>query len=366
MAPTRRQLLSAAAGIAGFGTLAGCIGDGGSDPSGTTAQASFFVFEDIATNVAGDIAETELLVPVGQHGHGWEPGPRVREDIHDARVLFHGMDGFQPWVDNIRRDLGDDGADVVTIDVSDGVSLLETGVAHDHTEDSEQQEHDGEHTEDNHTEETHDDEHTEQIKTEEHHDDDHDDEDDRHANGHAAEESADPHFWMDPLRVKQAISNVRQGLADADAEDTETYVENADGYAAELDDLHERIQTIRAESSKDVLLIAGHDSFQYFGDRYNVEIQALTDVSPDDRPTTRDIERAQEIIRDNDLQYICADPLESQEAAEQLVAETDAKAVLPLTAMPGLKENWEENDWGYVEVMENINLPTIEDALNAE
>ncbi|MEF8787060.1 MAG: metal ABC transporter substrate-binding protein [Haloarculaceae archaeon] len=352
MAPTRRQLLSTAAGIAGFGALAGCLGDSDSGASDVTAQATFFVFGDVAENVSGETVETDVLVPVGQHGHGWEPGPRVREDIYDARVLFHGMDGFQPWVDDIRSDLGADGADIVTVDVSSGVGLLTAGGDHDHTESGE---HDDQ-EDGSGTEAPHDDAHTEEYHDENEQDD----------HGHRDEESADPHFWMDPLRVKQATANVRQGLADIDEENTETYVENADDYAAKLDDLHERIQSVRESASNDVLLIAGHDSFQYFGDRYDVEIRALTDVSPDDNPTTRDIERAQDIIRDHDLQYICADPLESQEAAEQLVAETDAEAVLPLTAMPGLKEEWEENDWGYVDVMEKVNLPTLERALNAQ
>lgn len=92
---------------------------------------------------------------------------------------------------------------------------------------------------------------------------------------------------------------------------------------------------------------------------------ALTDVSPDDRPTPRDIERAQTVVETHGLRYVCADPLESQQAAEQLVAETDAEAVLPLTAIPGLTEEWAANDWGYVDVMEQVNLPTLARALDA-
>jgi len=115
-----------------------------------------------------------------------------------------------------------------------------------------------------------------------------------------------------------------------------------------------------ANAATDTLLVAGHDSFSYLGDRYGVHVEALTNVSPDDRPTTQDIEHAQDIIAEHDLQYVCADPLESQRAAEQLVAETDAEAVLPLTAIPGLTDEWAENDWGYVEIMENVNIPTLE------
>ncbi|MDR9382673.1 MAG: zinc ABC transporter substrate-binding protein, partial [Natronomonas sp.] len=128
---TRRRLLAAGAVTAFSGGLAGCLdrsgGQTGGDTTGTTAQASFFVFGDVTSQVSGDAANADLLVPVGQHGHGWEPGPRVREEIHGADLFVHGMDGFQPWVDDIKRDLDADGSDVVPIDASAGISLIEAG-----------------------------------------------------------------------------------------------------------------------------------------------------------------------------------------------------------------------------------------------
>lgn len=329
MVKTRRELIGTVAGVVGTGALAGCLGDGtgntGNGPGGPTAQSTFFVFGDIASRVAGDTASAELLVPVGQHGHGWEPGPRVREEIRGADLLFHGMEGFQPWVDDIVDDLDADGADVSAVDVSAGLDLLEGG-GHD------------EHEEENH------DEH----------------EKENHDHG-----PVDPHFWMDPVRVKAAVGNVRQGLVDVDSDNAGTYAENAESYRDRLDDLDERIESIVADGSKDVVLVAGHDAFQYLGDRYGVETHSLTNVSPDDRPTAQDIEHAQEIIRTHDLAYICADPLESQQAADQLVAETDAESVLPLTSIPGLEDEWDQKEWGYVDVMGTVNLPTLERALEA-
>ncbi len=174
----------------------------------------------------------------------------------------------------------------------------------------------------------------------------------------------DPHFWMDPLRVKPAVDTVEEGFAGVDPDNADAYAENAEAFRSDLDDLHARIETTVSDASKDTILVAGHDSFQYFGDRYGVNIESLTNVSPDDRPTPRDIKRAQSVIQTHDLEYICADPLESQQAADQLVAETGATEVLPLTAMPGLTDEWENNEWGYLEVMENVNLPTLERTLD--
>ncbi len=114
-----------------------------------------------------------------------------------------------------------------------------------------------------------------------------------------------------------------------------------------------------------MLLVAGHDAFQYLHDRYGFEIEALSGLAPDDLPSTQDVARAQQVIEEHGLRYVCADPLESQRAAEQLVAETDAEAVLPLTAMPGRTADWTDRGWGYLEVMEQVNLPTLERALDA-
>ncbi|MCU4802710.1 metal ABC transporter substrate-binding protein [Halobacteria archaeon HArc-gm2] len=356
MSFTRRRLLSTAAGVAGAGLLAGCIdgaaeGDDESASGGPVAQSTFFVFGDITSQVAGDAADAELLVPLGQHGHGWEPGPNVREDIHGADLLVHGMTGFQPWADGITADLEADGSAVATVDVSTGVDLLEPGDGHD--------DHDGE----EHAGDGHDNDHTEHDTGDGHDEHSGDEHDDYPDDDHDEHGDADPHFWMDPLRIQDAVDTVRAGLADVDPDGADAYAANAADFTTRLAALHERIESTVAESSTGTLLVAGHNSFRYLGDRYGVDVAALTNVSPDDRPTTRDIERAQAIIDEHDLRYVCADPLESQEAAEQLVAETEAEAVLPLTAMPGLTDEWEREGWGYVEVMEQVNLPTLERAL---
>jgi len=161
------------------------------------------------------------------------------------------------------------------------------------------------------------------------------------------------------------VGAVRQGFVDVDPDRADAYGGNAEAFRNDLEELHGQIEGIVDGAAKDIILVAGHDSFRYFGDRYGVEVEALTDVSPDDRPSLQDIERARAVVDAHDLQYVCADPLESQQAAEQLVEETSVRGVLPLTAMPGLTEEWESEGWGYIEVMENVNLPTLERALDA-
>jgi len=94
-------------------------------------------------------------------------------------------------------------------------------------------------------------------------------------------------------------------------------------------------------------------------------IRIAVTVSPDDRPTPEDIAQAQSLIEEHDLQYVLADPLENQTAANQLVEQTDATEKLPLTAVAGQTQDWADKGWGYIDVMENINLATLQQALDA-
>ena len=520
---TRRRLIATGLSAASISAISGCLGGGGSN-SDATAQASFFVFGDFASEVAGDVTTAETLVPVGQHGHGWEPGPQIQGTIRESDLFIYGMEGFQPWADDIVTTLRDDDADVSLLAAGSGIDRLEGGhdhgteheeghdEEHDHEDEHETGTHEGEHdheeslsehsishacghmegslgpeaeplvaassqgdastfsqthqpyaveltegtsyvtfepesgdtgtyafftdtpdamrpietsvvhdaqgvedcdaieeyvvvesetgavtieltggagtvvtllaegvsddhaagTEDGHGHEGEHESEGEHGHEEEHetgaHEGEHDHEtgthegEDGHGHDHSGE---DPHFWLDPARAKQAVSTIRSGFVDVDGDNASAYADNAESYRSRLDELDSSFQSTLDNASKDIVFVAGHNAFQYLGQRYGFEVETLTGLSPDDQPTPQDIERAQEIIAEHDLEYVCADPLESQQAANQLVAETDATEVLPLTPIPGQTQEWADKDWGYVEIMENVNLETLRTALDA-
>ncbi|CDK37876.1 metal ABC transporter substrate-binding protein [Halorubrum sp. AJ67] len=489
---TRRRLVAAGIGFTTISALAGCTSndaDGGdSTGDGPGAQSSFFVFGDFATHVAGDAATAETLVPVGQHGHGWEPGPDIQGTILESDLFVYGTDGFQPWVGDLITSLRDDGADVEMVPVGEGVDLIEGG--HDHGGEDEHGHEEEEEHEDDHDEslgehaishacghmesgeteplaaasaqgdtstfsqthqpyaveltegasyvrfepesggtekyafftDTHEtvrpvetsivheahsvescdaieeyyvvetdasavtielsgdagtvvtllaegvsDDHNHGEEDEHGHEEEHEDEDEHDHEGEDEHDhgAMDPHFWLDPQRAAQAVGTLEATFAEMDGQNAGVYADNAAAYRDQLEDLDDEIQSIVDDAPKNTLFVAGHDAFQYLEDRYGLRVESLTSLSPDDQPTPRDIERAQDIIDEHGLAHVCADPLEDQTAAEQLVEETDATGMLPLTAIPGQTSEWADNDWGYIEIMENINLDTLETALNA-
>ncbi|MFP4632817.1 MAG: metal ABC transporter substrate-binding protein, partial [Halobacteriales archaeon] len=310
--------------------------------------------------------------PLGQHGHGWEPSPDVQRSVDSADVLVYVTRGFQPWVDDILENVDSDNPDLHVVEAAEAIDLLGTDDHGDTTEnedysnstEGEDQSHDGE-DDDQQQEgnESHQDDHDE--------DDDHDDvndvgdgDEENDGDGHENHgEDGDPHFWLDPVRARRAVDNLASGLAEAD--DTEGYQDNAALYKSRLDELHEEFETTLESRSKDVVFVAGHDAFQYLGNRYDFDVVTLSGLSPDERPTARDVERAHDVIDTEGIRHVLTPVFESDTAARTIVEDTSAEETLPVTALPTFKDEWLERDWGYLEVQRNVNLDTLEKALEA-
>lgn len=372
-------MLAAAAGAGAVG-LTGCLsGDRpAEDTEGFVAQVSFPVVHDFTANVVPEGAEANNLVPVGQHGHGWEPSPDVQRSVTASDAFVYVFEGFQPWADDMITNLERDHPDVEVIAAGEGVDMLSVDYSHSMEEDHE----DGHESDGGHT---HEDEHNaeEQENNEsEHgegqsdgHEDEHDHREEEDGDGtedssHGGEDGHDhgdgnvnPHFWLDPLRAKTAVENVAEGLAAAD--NNEGYTENAEAYKSRLDELHTDFESSLSSASKETVLVAGHDAFTYLGARYGFHIETLTGIAPDEQPSPRDIQRAQDLIDSEGIEYVLSPVFESDRAAESLVNDTTAKEVLPITAFASFSQDWLDEDWGYVEVMRNVNLSSLERALEA-
>ena len=412
---TRRRLLTTSIGAATAASLAGCTGSdaeqsaAGADADGTPAvraTAPFHVFGDITEAVAGDSGAVETLVPLGSHGHGWEPSGDTQATVIDSDLFVY-MDGFQPWADDMVASMRDDDAPVTAVNIADGIEKLgghdghseedhsdehseeknseenhseegDNGDEHseeEHSGEHSKEDHSDEHSEEEHSEEDHSEEHSEEEHSEEHSEEDHSGESEHsedehgaetHDGGHGHDHGAeDPHVWLDPVRLKQAVTNVQNGLVDIDSDNADSYATNGDEYRAQLDQLDQSFADTLGDADSDVVFVAGHNAFQYLESRYGFRVETLTNISPDDRPTPEDIEQAQSLIEEHDLQYVLTDPLENQTAANQLVEQTDATEKLPLTAVAGQTQDWADKGWGYIDVMENINLATLQQALDA-
>ena len=187
------------------------------------------------------------------------------------------------------------------------------------------------------------------------------------------DEFYDPHVWVDPILAQQVIDNVVDGLSAIDPDNADTFESNAESYKSRLDDVHAQFEDLAANAAHSTAVFAGHDSFRYLEHRYGFELHSPTGISPDQSPSQEDIATTIELVDEHGIDTILYDPFETPDPdteipplAETIVENSSATDVAPLTPAEGTTQEWAENEWGWVEQMEEINIPSLTAALGAE
>ncbi|MCU4924785.1 zinc ABC transporter substrate-binding protein [Halobacteria archaeon AArc-dxtr1] len=187
-----------------------------------------------------------------------------------------------------------------------------------------------------------------------------------------APQSPDPHVWVDPVIAQDVVETIAAALADIDPDNADTYEENAADYVERLATVDEELEAVAADAESDIAVFAGHDSFQYVEHRYDFELHTPTGVSADEDVSASDITDMMDVVSENDLDTILYDPFEDTDGGsyppmvEVLLEDTDATEAAPLTPVEGTTEEWDENDWGWIEQMEEVNIPSLRQALRAD
>ena len=128
----------------------------------------------------------------------------------------------------------------------------------------------------------------------------------------------DPHFWLNPRMVVHYVNQIANGLIAADPDNARVYLENADAYIEKLEALDSYItDTLAGIPGERRVIVTFHDAFGYFGTRYEFDVQAFVgghggDVSPDD------ISRVLDLVDDQGLQGVFAEPQFTADALEQV------------------------------------------------
>ena len=150
-----------------------------------------------------------------------------------------------------------------------------------------------------------------------------------------AAEHPDPHFWLDPLRVKSVVSAMATHLSDLEPAQAVVFQERAAAYNAELDALHAwilvQVESIPAEQR---LLVTGHDFMQYFAQRYGFAVvgSMTGDTSTDHAHEAPAHDLAELVLHMQELKVraIFTEYGHENELAQTIAEEVDIQAVIPL------------------------------------
>ncbi len=128
----------------------------------------------------------------------------------------------------------------------------------------------------------------------------------------------DPHIWNSPEAWMKAVDSVADKLAEIDPDNAATYRANAKAYKEKIakaaDDADAKLSGI----PKPRMLVTGHDAFNYFGKRFNLEVHATDFVSTEAKRSAKEIDELATTIATHKVPVIFLDNQANPQAITSL------------------------------------------------
>jgi zinc transport system substrate-binding protein len=137
----------------------------------------------------------------------------------------------------------------------------------------------------------------------------------------------DPHVWLDPILVRDAIAPalVRRLIA-LDPEGSAYYTKRANAFRDQLTELDEEIRGILAASGGRHF-VAFHNAWHYFAARYGLNQIAVVQEFAGEEPTPRELANMVRAARDARVPAILVEPQLDPRVARTIGAEFGARTV---------------------------------------
>ncbi|MBF0966216.1 MAG: zinc ABC transporter substrate-binding protein [Actinomyces bouchesdurhonensis] len=325
-----KRFLAAACAAATALALSACSSTAPSSTSGAkdgtlTVMASFYPLQYLAEKIGGEHVTVTSLTPAGAEPHDLELSPKTVDALSSADAVIY-LAGFQSAVDEAIEQQ----APKTVIDVSPAVQLVEAGVDANHPSEEE-------------------DEGTDEAQSSEA--DGHED--------HHHDMSADPHFWLDPVRMANAATLVGDKLAEANPANAEMYKTNAKALKEELtslgNDLVSKTSTCQIKT-----FVTAHTAFGYLADRTGLTQVGISGLDPDSSPSSARLAEISQIAKDQGVTTIFTEAL-----IDPKIAQTLADDLGITTAVLDPIESQTDPSKDYSGVM-NDNINALTKALNCQ
>ncbi len=306
----------------GKGVFPSAISDGQPESGSETAKklsvmTSFYPMYDFTQKIGGDKVNVTNMVPSGMEPHDWEPAASDIVALEQADVFVYSGAGMEHWVEDVLNSL--ENKDLVTVEASEGITLLEGHHHHDEED------------------------------ADEHHEDDHQD-----------EPGYDPHVWIAPMNAKQQMENIKNALVKADPINKDHYESNYTMWSAECDKLDQEYKDVLSGvSEKDI--VVSHEAFGYLCDAYGLHQLGIQGIEPDSEPDPGRMAEIQDFVTEHGVKVIFSEELVSPKVAQAIADATGAK-VKVLSPLEGLSDEQQAAGDDYFAVMRQ-NLDALKEAL---
>lgn len=173
--------------------------------------------------------------------------------------------------------------------------------------------------------------------------------------------NVDPHIWLSPKLMAQAVTSIAHKLASIDPDNAAEYITRAYAVNEELHMLDEEF----ALGLKDCLsrdLVTSHAAFGYVTYAYGLKQISILGLSPEEEPSPRVLADIVELVRGRDVKTIFFESLVNPKLALTLAQEVGAKT-LSLNSIESLTKEELVEGKTYISEMRN-NLHNLQQGLS--
>ncbi|MDT0276025.1 metal ABC transporter substrate-binding protein [Blastococcus goldschmidtiae] len=137
-----------------------------------------------------------------------------------------------------------------------------------------------------------------------------------------ADHGADPHFWLDPMRMADLADDVAGEFAAVDPEHAAEYADGAERLQATLERLDEQYAEELA-ACRGATLLASHEAFGYLADRYGLEQVGVAGLDPHVEVSPARLRQVADDVRKSGARTIFFEAAAGLGVAETLASELD-------------------------------------------
>jgi ABC-type Zn uptake system ZnuABC Zn-binding protein ZnuA len=139
----------------------------------------------------------------------------------------------------------------------------------------------------------------------------------------------DPHWWHDPRNAEAAVAEIRDALDKADPSHKDEFDKNSDTYAGKIEQLDKDIQSCMEQVPEDQRkLVTDHDAFNYFANRYGIQVvgAVIPSQSTEAQPSAGEIADLISLIKSENVKAIFPESSINPSLAQTISRETGASS----------------------------------------
>ena len=231
-----------------------------------TVVTTFTIIQDIAQNVAGDVATVESITKAGAEIHDYEPTPKDVAKVQEADlILYNGMN-LERWFEKFYQDA----KDVPVVVVTDGITPIPIKAG-------------------------------------------------------AYKDLPNPHAWMSVSNALIYVENIKNAFITHDPANKDIYIKNAEEYSQKIKAMDEPLRAkLNQIPENERWLVTSEGAFSYLAKDYGLKEAYLWDINAEQQGTPQQVKDLINIVKTNKIPVVFSESTISDKPAKQVAKETGA------------------------------------------